>query len=75
MDFVFLANPAISPASMWTRKDVAEFKDTIRKEGNEGIIKVGHGETVTVSDFQMQLGTFWLSVADVVSIEKLQKIL
>lgn len=43
------SNPAISPASMWTRKDIKEFKETIRKEGSEGVIKVGHGETVTVS--------------------------
>ena len=34
---------------MWNRQDIVEFKNTIRKEGAEGIIKVGHGETVTVS--------------------------
>ena len=34
---------------MWTRKDIKEFKDSIRKEGGDAIIKVGHGETVTVS--------------------------
>ena len=45
----FPANPAISPASMWTRKDMVDFKNAIRKEGGEGVIKVGHGETVTVS--------------------------
>ena len=33
---------------MWTRKDIAEFKQQIAREGPEGIIKVGHGETVTV---------------------------
>ncbi|VDK28226.1 unnamed protein product [Gongylonema pulchrum] len=42
------ANPAIAPASMWNRQDIMEFKSAIRKEGGEGIIKVGHGETVTV---------------------------
>ena len=42
------ANPAIAPASLWNRKDIQEFKNTIKKEGNEGQIKVGHGETVTV---------------------------
>ena len=41
--------PTISAASMWTRKDIKEFKDSIRKEGGDAIIKVGHGETVTVS--------------------------
>ena len=35
-------------ASMWTRKDIRDFKDSIRKEGKDSIIKVGHGETVTV---------------------------
>lgn len=39
----------MQPASMWTRKDVKEFKESIRKEGGDAIIKVGHGETVTVS--------------------------
>ena len=35
-------------AQMWTRKDINEFKDAIRTEENEAIIKIGHGETVTV---------------------------
>ncbi|KAH7714282.1 Protein Y41E3.7 c [Aphelenchoides avenae] len=42
------ANTKIAPASLWTSKNIQEFKETIRKEGSEGIIKVGHGETVTV---------------------------
>ncbi|CAD6193703.1 unnamed protein product [Caenorhabditis auriculariae] len=42
------SNPAIAPASLWNRKDIAEFKVNIKKEGSEGVIKVGHGETVTV---------------------------
>lgn len=40
--------PPISPAHMWTRKGVEEFKETIRREAGEAVIKVGHGETVTV---------------------------
>jgi len=35
-------------AQMWTRKDINEFKESIRNEENESIIKIGHGETVTV---------------------------
>lgn len=35
-------------ASMWTRKDIREFKESINRESKESIIKVGHGETVTV---------------------------
>merc|ERR1719147_367232 len=33
---------------MWTRKEIFEFKETIKKEEGEAIIKIGHGETVTV---------------------------
>ena len=45
------ANPDMDEpeeAQMWTRKDINEFKDAIRAEENEAIIKIGHGETVTV---------------------------
>jgi len=35
-------------AQMWTRKEIQLFKDAIKKEGSEGVIKVGHGEIVTV---------------------------
>lgn len=36
------------PASMWTRKDIDEFKANLIREGGEAVIKVNHGETVTV---------------------------
>ncbi|CAK5024822.1 unnamed protein product [Meloidogyne enterolobii] len=42
------ANPIVAPASVWTNKNLAEFKEAIKKEGPEGILKIGHGETVTV---------------------------
>ena len=32
---------------MWTRKDIKEFKETVRKE-KDAVIKIGSGETVTV---------------------------
>lgn len=38
----------MTPANMWTRKDMKEFKEQIRKE-KDAVIKVGSGETVTVS--------------------------
>ncbi|KAK7582626.1 hypothetical protein V9T40_014071 [Parthenolecanium corni] len=38
----------VHPASMWTRKDLVEFKSQVRKEGADTVMKVGHGETVTV---------------------------
>lgn len=40
--------PPIATADMWTRKGVEEFKQTIRREAGDAVIKVGHGETVTV---------------------------
>ncbi|XP_015930884.1 Golgi resident protein GCP60 [Parasteatoda tepidariorum] len=44
-----IADPLpVAAAHMWTRKDITQFKEAIRKEGGDGIIKVGHGETVTV---------------------------
>jgi len=35
-------------ATMWTRKEINVFKETIRKEEGEAVLKIGHGETVTV---------------------------
>ena len=31
---------SVSPASMWTKKELKDFKDSIRKEGGDSIIKV-----------------------------------
>ncbi|XP_021361707.1 Golgi resident protein GCP60-like isoform X2 [Mizuhopecten yessoensis] len=39
--------PPIAAASMWTRKDVKEFKELLCKE-KDAVIKIGSGETVTV---------------------------
>lgn len=41
--------PPISAASMITRKDIKEFKESVRRD-NDAIIKVGSGETVTVRE-------------------------
>lgn len=38
---------------MWTRKDIDEFKANLLREGGEAVIKVNHGETVTVSILQL----------------------
>ncbi|XP_043283874.1 Golgi resident protein GCP60 [Venturia canescens] len=40
--------PPIATPKMWTRQGVEEFKETIRREAGDAVIKVGHGETVTV---------------------------
>ncbi|CAO4372371.1 unnamed protein product [Caenorhabditis nigoni] len=60
------SNPAISPASLWNRQDINEFKANIKKDGTEGIIKVGHGETVTVRVPTHENGTclFWEFATD-----------
>lgn len=38
----------LAAASMWTRKDIKEFKESLVKD-KESVIKIGSGETVTVS--------------------------
>lgn len=38
----------IATANMWTLENIRFFKDNIRKEGGDAIIKISHGETVTV---------------------------
>jgi len=40
--------PPVAAASMWTRKDVKEFKDSLKSD-HESVLKVGSGEIVTVS--------------------------
>ena len=39
---------AVESAKMWTRQDMAAFKDAIRADGAEGMISVNHGEVVTI---------------------------
>ncbi|XP_047501700.1 Golgi resident protein GCP60-like [Penaeus chinensis] len=56
----------VSPASMWTRRDIQDFKESIRREGGDSVIKVGHGETVTVRVPTHEDGTclFWEFATD-----------
>ena len=42
--------PPVAAASMWTRKDVKEFKDSLKND-HESVLKVGSGEIVTVSGY------------------------
>lgn len=37
-----------SPASMWTRTDIESFKQAVAQAEGDGVVRVGHGETVTV---------------------------
>ncbi|XP_060814009.1 Golgi resident protein GCP60 [Bombus pascuorum] len=40
--------PSIAPADMWTKQGIDAFKELIRREDGDAVIKVGHGELVTV---------------------------
>ncbi|KAK2157234.1 hypothetical protein LSH36_195g06048 [Paralvinella palmiformis] len=62
---VFVDLPPIAAASMWTRKDVKEFKESIRKDP-DSLIKVGSGETITVRVPTHEDGTclFWEFATD-----------
>lgn len=40
--------PPISPANMWTKPDIETFKTEVSAGKGEGVIKVGHGDIVTV---------------------------
>lgn len=40
--------PPIESPQMWTKEGVEDFKNMIKKEAGDAVIKVGHGETVTV---------------------------
>lgn len=42
--------PTIAAPSMWTRQDIKEFK-TVLSTDPDSVVKVGSGETVTVSGF------------------------
>lgn len=39
----------IQPAKIWTRPDIEEFKAEVSAGDGDGVITVGHGDTVTVS--------------------------
>ncbi|CAI4231365.1 unnamed protein product [Auanema sp. JU1783] len=60
------SNAAIGPASLWNRGDIVQFKNQIKKEDSQGILKVGHGETVTIRVPTHEDGTclFWEFATD-----------
>lgn len=39
----------IQPAKIWTRPDIEEFKVEVSAGDGDGVITIGHGDTVTVS--------------------------
>lgn len=40
--------PMLSPANLWTRPDIKQFKQEVSAGKGDGVIQVGHGHTVTV---------------------------
>ncbi|KAK9876681.1 hypothetical protein WA026_014059 [Henosepilachna vigintioctopunctata] len=42
------SDSAVQPASMWTRQDIEAFKQSVSEAEGHGVVRVGHGETVTV---------------------------
>lgn len=57
--------PPLAAASMWTRKDIKEFKESLHKD-KDSVIKIGSGETVTVRVPTHQDGSclFWEFATD-----------
>lgn len=45
----------LMPASVWTRKDIQSFKDSV-KHCQENVIKIGSLATATVSSLQTFIG-------------------
>lgn len=61
------------PASMWTRSDIDAFKQAVSQAEGDGVVRVGHGETVTVRVPTHQEGSrlFWEFATDHYDIGKL----
>lgn len=58
---------------MWTRSDIEAFKQAVSKAEGDGVVRVGHGETVTVRVPTHQEGSrlFWEFATDHYDIGKL----
>lgn len=58
--------PHIDPPQMWTRQGMNAFKELIRREDGDAVIKVGHGEilTVRVPTHEDGLCLFWEFATD-----------
>lgn len=60
-------------ASMWTRSDIEAFKQSVEQADGDGVVRVGHGETVTVRVPTHREGSrlFWEFATDHYDIGKL----
>lgn len=56
----------VQPANMWTRSDIKEFKHEVTTAGGDGVIRVGHGDCVTVRVPTLEGGSslFWEFATD-----------
>ncbi|CAG7835829.1 unnamed protein product [Allacma fusca] len=57
---------ALAAASMWTLKGISEFKESVKAEGGEAVIRINQGESVTVRVPTHEDGTclFWEFATD-----------
>lgn len=56
----------VEPANMWTRSDLKDFKQEVTVAGGDGVIRVGHGDCVTVRVPTLEGGSslFWEFATD-----------
>lgn len=56
----------VQPANMWTRSDIKEFKMDVTKEKGDGVIRINHGDCVTVRVPTLEGGSslFWEFATD-----------
>lgn len=56
----------VQPANMWTRSDMKDFKQEVMTAGGDGVIRVGHGDCVTVRVPTLEGGSslFWEFATD-----------
>jgi hypothetical protein len=56
----------VQAASMWTRSDIKEFKMNVAKGKGDGVIRIGHGDCVTVRVPTLEGGSslFWEFATD-----------
>lgn len=56
----------VKPANMWTRSDIKDFKHEVMTAGGDGVIRVGHGDCVTVRVPTLEGGSslFWEFATD-----------
>lgn len=56
----------VQPANMWTRSDMKDFKHEVMTAGGDGVIRVGHGDCVTVRVPTLEGGSslFWEFATD-----------